>query len=161
MGSDGHSPRRRQPKMVDAYKEVCRWAGVSVADRIFSTNGMGIMQGWQKLKIHQARAAQESLVLAVLFVEPVEAGFDIPKGCQEISRWLSAATPTGTVFWSDATPPDSSRGASKGLASGARRFRALIVAGHLALDTSRGASFEVAPFSWERVRAKTALSGGL
>jgi protein-tyrosine phosphatase len=46
MGSDGHSPRRRQPKMGDAYIEVCRWAGVSVADRIFSTNGMGIMQGW-------------------------------------------------------------------------------------------------------------------
>jgi hypothetical protein len=33
--------------MSDAYKEVCRWAGVNVADRIFSTNGMGILQGWQ------------------------------------------------------------------------------------------------------------------
>jgi protein-tyrosine phosphatase len=46
MGSDGHSPTRRPPLMGDAYKEVCRWAGVSIADRIFSTNGMGIMQGW-------------------------------------------------------------------------------------------------------------------
>jgi protein-tyrosine phosphatase len=46
MGSDGHSPRRRLPQMGDAYKEVCRWAGMSVADRIFSTNGLGIMQGW-------------------------------------------------------------------------------------------------------------------
>jgi protein-tyrosine phosphatase len=46
MGSDGHSPRRRLPKMGDAYKEVCRWAGVNNADRIFSTNGMGILQGW-------------------------------------------------------------------------------------------------------------------
>ena len=46
MGSDGHSPRRRRPQMGDAYKEVSRWAGMSVADRIFSTNGMGIMQGW-------------------------------------------------------------------------------------------------------------------
>lgn len=50
MGSDGHSPRRRLPKMRDAYMEVCRWAGVSTADRIFSTNGMGILQGWQKIK---------------------------------------------------------------------------------------------------------------
>ena len=46
MGSDGHSPRRRLPQMGDAYKEVCRWAGVNVAHRIFSTNGLGIMQGW-------------------------------------------------------------------------------------------------------------------
>lgn len=46
MGSDGHSPKRRLPQMGDAYKEVCRWAGVNTADRIFSTNGMGILQGW-------------------------------------------------------------------------------------------------------------------
>ncbi len=46
MGSDGHSPKRRLPLMGDAYKEVCRWAGVSIADRVFSTNGMGILQGW-------------------------------------------------------------------------------------------------------------------
>jgi protein-tyrosine phosphatase len=46
MGSDGHSPRRRLPRMGDAYQVVCGWAGVNVADRIFSTNGMGILQGW-------------------------------------------------------------------------------------------------------------------
>jgi protein-tyrosine phosphatase len=50
MGSDGHSPRRRLPQMGDAYKQVCRWAGVKVADRVFYTNGMGIMQGWKRTK---------------------------------------------------------------------------------------------------------------
>jgi protein-tyrosine phosphatase len=45
MGSDGHSPRRRSPRMGAAYHEVCRWAGQGVADRVFSTNGMAILQG--------------------------------------------------------------------------------------------------------------------
>jgi protein-tyrosine phosphatase len=45
IGSDGHSPRRRQPRMAEAYQTVCRWAGTNVADRVFSTNGMAILQG--------------------------------------------------------------------------------------------------------------------
>lgn len=45
MGSDGHSPRKRLPRMGAAYHEVSRWAGTSVADRVFSTNGVAVLQG--------------------------------------------------------------------------------------------------------------------
>jgi len=45
LGSDGHSPRRRPPRMADAYRQICRWVGVAHADRICSTNGMAISQG--------------------------------------------------------------------------------------------------------------------
>jgi protein-tyrosine phosphatase len=45
LGSDGHSPRRRAPHMADAYRQICRWAGTAVADRICSTNGVAILQG--------------------------------------------------------------------------------------------------------------------
>jgi protein-tyrosine phosphatase len=45
IGSDGHSPNRRPPKIADAYQQVVRWAGNSVADRVFSTNGMAVLQG--------------------------------------------------------------------------------------------------------------------
>ncbi len=45
LGSDGHSPRRRQPRMGAAYDRIVSWAGVSVADRVGSTNGMAITQG--------------------------------------------------------------------------------------------------------------------
>jgi protein-tyrosine phosphatase len=45
MGSDGHSPRRRQPRMRDAYQQVATWAGPAVADRVFNTNAMAILQG--------------------------------------------------------------------------------------------------------------------
>ncbi|MCI0683955.1 MAG: ABATE domain-containing protein [Gemmataceae bacterium] len=44
-GSDGHSPRRRQPRLAAAYEQVVRWAGSAAADRIFSTNGMAILHG--------------------------------------------------------------------------------------------------------------------
>lgn len=45
MGSDGHSPRRRAPRLAKAYDQVARWAGAGMADRVFSTNGMAILQG--------------------------------------------------------------------------------------------------------------------
>jgi protein-tyrosine phosphatase len=45
MGSDGHSPRRRPPRLADAYRKVCRWAGTVAADRIFSTHGTAVAHG--------------------------------------------------------------------------------------------------------------------
>jgi len=45
LGSDGHSPRRRQPRMAEAYHQIVRWAGPTVADRVCSTNGMAILNG--------------------------------------------------------------------------------------------------------------------
>jgi protein-tyrosine phosphatase len=45
MGSDAHSPRRRRPRMADAYRQVVRWAGVAAADRVFSTNGTAVVHG--------------------------------------------------------------------------------------------------------------------
>jgi protein-tyrosine phosphatase len=40
LGSDGHSPSRRPPRMADAYRQIVRWA-----DRVCSTNGLAILQG--------------------------------------------------------------------------------------------------------------------
>jgi protein-tyrosine phosphatase len=45
LGSDGHSPRRRLPKLADAYQQVIHWAGAAVADRVASTNGTAVSQG--------------------------------------------------------------------------------------------------------------------
>jgi protein-tyrosine phosphatase len=45
LGSDGHSPRRRAPKMAQAYKRIAQWAGPSTADRICSTNGIAVLHG--------------------------------------------------------------------------------------------------------------------
>lgn len=45
LGSDGHSPRRRPPRMAAAYEKIIRWAGIAVADRVGSTNGMAILEG--------------------------------------------------------------------------------------------------------------------
>jgi protein-tyrosine phosphatase len=45
LGSDGHSLLKRPPKLADAYRQICRWAGNAVADRIASTNGFAILQG--------------------------------------------------------------------------------------------------------------------
>ena len=44
MGSDGHSPRRRPPDMLDAYHQLRRWAGSPAADRIASLNGLAVLQ---------------------------------------------------------------------------------------------------------------------
>jgi protein-tyrosine phosphatase len=45
LGSDGHSPRKRPPKMGDAYRKLCAWGGPSLADRVASTNGLAVTQG--------------------------------------------------------------------------------------------------------------------
>jgi protein-tyrosine phosphatase len=45
MGSDAHSPRRRRPRMAEAYRRVAGWAGSSVADRVFSTNATAVVHG--------------------------------------------------------------------------------------------------------------------
>jgi protein-tyrosine phosphatase len=45
MGSDGHSPRRRPPRLAAAYRRVCDWAGAAAADRVFSTYGLAVAHG--------------------------------------------------------------------------------------------------------------------
>jgi protein-tyrosine phosphatase len=46
LGSDGHSPTRRPPKMAEAYRRIALWAGGGTADRICSTNGLGVLEGF-------------------------------------------------------------------------------------------------------------------
>jgi len=45
LGSDGHSPRRRAPKMAAAAAIVREWAGEKVAEAICSIRGMAILGG--------------------------------------------------------------------------------------------------------------------
>lgn len=45
IGSDGHSPNRRPPKLAAAAAKIRRWAGDRVADRVCGTLGMAILQG--------------------------------------------------------------------------------------------------------------------
>jgi protein-tyrosine phosphatase len=45
LGSDGHSPSRRPPRLAEAYRRLVRWVGASAADRISSTYGMAVLQG--------------------------------------------------------------------------------------------------------------------
>jgi protein-tyrosine phosphatase len=45
IGSDGHSPTSRPPRLAAAYDQIVRWAGQKVADRVCSTNGMAILSG--------------------------------------------------------------------------------------------------------------------
>jgi protein-tyrosine phosphatase len=45
LGSDGHSPTRRPPRLAGAYRQVVRWVGAPAADRIGSTNGLAVLQG--------------------------------------------------------------------------------------------------------------------
>ena len=45
LGSDGHSPTRRPPRIAAAYRQIGRWTGSVAADRIGSTIGMAILQG--------------------------------------------------------------------------------------------------------------------
>lgn len=45
VGSDGHSLSGRPPHMAAAYREIVRWAGSAVADRVCSTNGLAILNG--------------------------------------------------------------------------------------------------------------------
>jgi protein-tyrosine phosphatase len=43
LGSDGHSPRRRPPDLLEAYQRLRRWAGAAAADRIASANGLAVL----------------------------------------------------------------------------------------------------------------------
>ena len=43
LGSDGHSPTRRPPRLAGAYRQVRAWAGAATADRVCSTNGMAVL----------------------------------------------------------------------------------------------------------------------
>ena len=45
MGSDGHSTGLRQPRMAEAYRQIARWAGMHVADRVCSTNATAVVHG--------------------------------------------------------------------------------------------------------------------
>jgi protein-tyrosine phosphatase len=45
LGSDGHSPRSRSPRMSAAYYQLVRWLGEDRAERIASRNGMAILRG--------------------------------------------------------------------------------------------------------------------
>jgi protein-tyrosine phosphatase len=59
LGSDGHSPRRRPPRLAAAHRQIADWACPAVADRICSTNGLAVLHGLP-LRIPapaQARAA--------------------------------------------------------------------------------------------------------
>jgi protein-tyrosine phosphatase len=45
IGSDGHSPNRRPPRLAAAYRQIVRWAGAGVADRVCSTHGTAVLHG--------------------------------------------------------------------------------------------------------------------
>ncbi len=45
LGSDGHSVRRRPPRLADAFRQVRGWIGACAADRIGSVNGLAVLQG--------------------------------------------------------------------------------------------------------------------
>jgi protein-tyrosine phosphatase len=45
LGTDGHSPRRRPPRIRAAYERITRWAGADVANQLASANGTAILRG--------------------------------------------------------------------------------------------------------------------
>ena len=45
LGSDGHSLNRRPPGIAAAYRQIVRWCGAAVADRLASTHGLAVLQG--------------------------------------------------------------------------------------------------------------------
>jgi protein-tyrosine phosphatase len=45
IGSDGHSPRRRPPRLAEATEKIRRWAGDRVADRVCRAYGTAVLQG--------------------------------------------------------------------------------------------------------------------
>ena len=45
VGSDGHSAEDRPPLMSAAYKQISKWAGRDVADRICSLHGLAVLEG--------------------------------------------------------------------------------------------------------------------
>jgi protein-tyrosine phosphatase len=59
LGSDGHRPEKRPPRMAEAYQRLVRWIGAGKADRICSTHGMAILQGLP-LRLPEVRARSVS-----------------------------------------------------------------------------------------------------
>ncbi len=45
LGSDGHSPRQRQPRMAAAYRFIEEWAGAAAAHQIGVANGWKVLHG--------------------------------------------------------------------------------------------------------------------
>jgi protein-tyrosine phosphatase len=45
IGSDGHSPTRRAPRLAAAADRVRQWAGAAAADRVCGVHGMAVLQG--------------------------------------------------------------------------------------------------------------------
>ncbi len=45
VGTDAHSPRRRPPHMAAAHRRIAAWAGIGVADRLCSLNGLMVLEG--------------------------------------------------------------------------------------------------------------------
>ncbi|HUT11333.1 MAG TPA: CpsB/CapC family capsule biosynthesis tyrosine phosphatase [Thermoguttaceae bacterium] len=45
VGSDGHSPRSRPPRMAEAYRTIAGWVGSDVADRLCGFNGLAVLEG--------------------------------------------------------------------------------------------------------------------
>jgi len=45
VGSDGHSPRSRPPRMAAAYRTIAGWAGADVADKLCGLNGLAVLEG--------------------------------------------------------------------------------------------------------------------
>lgn len=43
--SDGHSPRRRPPRLAEAHRRISSWAGAHTADRLCSINGLIVLEG--------------------------------------------------------------------------------------------------------------------
>jgi protein-tyrosine phosphatase len=59
LGSDGHRPDKRPPRIAEAYQQLVRWIGAGKADRICSTHGMAILQGLP-LRLPEVRARSVS-----------------------------------------------------------------------------------------------------
>lgn len=45
IGSDGHSPGRRPPRMADAYRQMVSWVGAESASQVFGANGQAVLTG--------------------------------------------------------------------------------------------------------------------
>lgn len=45
LGSDGHSPHRRPPRLAGAYRRISDWVSPAHADQIASGNGLAIVHG--------------------------------------------------------------------------------------------------------------------
>src|SRR5262249_23242307 len=89
IGSDGHSRHRRPPKLADAYRQISRWAGSAVADRVCSTNGLAVLQGLP-VQVSQPKPRRAGWV--VLWEE--EAGRERGRGRKSLSSLGLAPRPS-------------------------------------------------------------------